>query len=486
MTTSTADRVKVRALLPMLAPAMAQRARAERSADAPDYTADPVRWITTKLGAHLWTKQCDIANAVVAHRRVAVRSAHSMGKSYLAARLMAWWMDTRPVGEAFVVTTAPDFNLVRAVLWREARRAHATGHLPGVMNQTEWQINGELVAYGRKPADYEATGLQGIHARYVLVIIDEAAGVAESIFQAAGSLASNAHSRILAIGNPTDPDSHFARICAPGTDWHALEVDGRQSPNFTDEKIPDDLRDLLLSPVYAAELARDYGEDSPIYQSRICAQFPDNVVDALLRLSWLEAARYREPTDAGDWEAGVDVAGPGEDETVVCIRQGATIRALLPFHTPDSRGDVLAALQPYRDRLLRVKVDSAGTGYYFGRHLEDHGYRGRVVDVNVGESPTEGVDETGKPVKERYANLKAELYWGLRQRFAAGEVAGLSDAPTLAQLASIRYGHTAQGKVAIEKKEDARKRGVKSPDRAEAVMLAYAPLMPARAGVWWA
>src|SRR5262249_15035705 len=88
-----------------------------------------------------------------------------------------------------------------------------------------------------------------------------------------------------------------------------------------------------------------------------------------------------------------------------------------------------------------------------------------VRPVNVGERASD---------RERYANLKAQFYWGLRQRFQAGDVAGLTDERTIGQLAGIRYRHTARGQVEIERKEDARKRGVKSPDRAEAAMLAVA------------
>lgn len=90
--------------------------------------------------------------------------------------------------------------------------------------------------------------------------------------------------------------------------------------------------------------------------------------------------------------------------------------------------------------------------------------------MNVGQSSSDG---------DKYANKKAEFYWGLRMRFQAGDVAGLTDERTISQLASILYEHDAPGRVAIESKEDARKRGVKSPDRAEAVMLAFA--MPALA-----
>jgi hypothetical protein len=75
---------------------------------------------------------------------------------------------------------------------------------------------------------------------------------------------------------------------------------------------------------------------------------------------------------------------------------------------------------------------------------------------------------------ERFANLKAEPYWGLRECFEKGEVGGLKDEQAISQLATIRYSYNPRGQLLIESKEDARKRGIKSPDRAEAMMLAYA------------
>jgi len=195
----------------------------------------------------------------------------------------------------------------------------------------------------------------------------------------------------------------------------------------------------------------------------------------LLERRWLleagtRTAAYRP--DGGPVVAGLDVAGPGEDESVLVVRQGQGILEVCAFGDADARGPVLAALRPWRHRgLVRVNVDTAGLGHYLARHLEDAGLR--VRDVNVGTSPT--TDDA----REKYANLKAEAYWALRERFADGDVSGLTDRTMLAQLAGLRYQHDARGRVVIERKEDARKRGVKSPDRAEALMLAFLPDDPA-------
>lgn len=208
----------------------------------------------------------------------------------------------------------------------------------------------------------------------------------------------------------------------------------------------------------------EWGAEHPLWQARVLGEFPTQGDNALISLAWLEAASRRPVHDSGGpVHAGLDVAGPGADETVLVVREGGNILHLQSWTSADARGDVVAALAPWRHRLETVNVDSAGIGYYLGKHLDDLDFPVRLV--NVGQSASDG---------EKYANSKGEFYWGLRMRFHAGDVAGLTNARAISQLASLLYAHDARGRVAIERKEDARKRGVKSPDRAEAVMLAFA------------
>lgn len=194
--------------------------------------------------------------------------------------------------------------------------------------------------------------------------------------------------------------------------------------------------------------------------------FPKQSQDALFSLTWLEAAQKKVPERMPDrvtFSAGIDVAGPGEDETVLAIRHGDNIIEIRSFAEQDARGAVTAALLPYQGRLCMVNVDTAGIGWYMAQHLAE---RFPVEAVNVGSSPVDS---------EHFVNLKAEHYWGLRMRFESGVLAGLTDERTIAQLAAMRYHHNARGQVVIESKDEARKRGVRSPDRAEALMLAFAP-----------
>lgn len=450
-----------------------QKVLGRRGVDRPDYGADPVGFITTCLGDHLWSKQREIAEAVSAHRRVAVHSAHATGKSFLAARLVAWWLDTHPPGEAFVVTTAPTGAQVRAILWREIRRAHAAGNLKGHTNQTEWWISDEMVAFGRKPADYEPSAFQGIHARYVLVVIDEAAGVPESIFVAANSLAANEHSRILAIGNPDDPLSHFARVCRPGSDWRVIHVDGLQTPNFTGEEIPERLRDLLISPTYVEELKRDVGEDSPIYVSKILGLFPEDATEGVIPLSAIrkaQAEREWTPAQMLPVELGFDV-GAGGDEAVIRERRGVKTGSVRRFRTSDPMELVGHAVEMIRATgASRIKVDVIGIGWAVAGRLKELRAEGvhaaEVVAVNVGESST-------RP--ERFPKLRDQLWWEVgRELIMSGAVDLIDlDDVTIAQLIAPTWKPDSAGRVKVEPKADTRKRLRRSPDDADAWLLAY-------------
>src|SRR5688572_28358071 len=83
------------------------------------YLTDPVGWVQDRLGEFLWSKQREIATSVVEHRRTAVRSAHDIGKSFIASRLASWWVDIHPPGSAIVISTAPTYQQVHAILWEE-------------------------------------------------------------------------------------------------------------------------------------------------------------------------------------------------------------------------------------------------------------------------------------------------------------------------------------------------------------------------------
>lgn len=441
---------------------------------------DPVGFVTNELLGFLWSKQKQICESVRDHRRTAVASCHDVGKTYVAAVIGAWWIACHEPGEAFVVTLAPTFHQVRGLLWRELNRIHAAGRLPGRMNQTEWWLSDELVAFGRSPADTDPTAVQGTHARYVLVIGDEACGLAGAILDAADSLIANDESRSLLIGNPDDPTTYFKKACDPGSGYNVINISAFDSPNFTTEEVPEWLRPLLVGKTWVAEKLKSWGPESPLYQSKVLGRFPDQAEDSLVPLAALEAAKRRGEERNGEMgdgfpnELGVDCARYGADKSMIYHRRGNVARK---YHEEQKRdtmhlaGQVRLAIMDTGAR--RVKIDDIGLGGGVVDRLIEMQSEGKIpaeveiVGVNVGESPISVHSD------EHFKNLRAEINWSLRMRFVEGRVALVGECSDLiAQASQIKY-KIKSDELLIEPKEDMKKRIGISPDEWDALVLCF-------------
>jgi hypothetical protein len=459
-----------------------------RQAEASRFAAwrdKPAAFVAEVLGEFLWSKQIEIAEALIGHRKVAVQSCHGPGKSFIGARIVDWFIATAVPGEARAITTAPTGDQVRGVLWHEINTAHTKGRLPGRTTQTEWWIGKFLAALGRKPSDYAPIAFQGYHAKRLLVLIDEACGVPLSLWIAADSLLTTEESRILAIGNPDDPASQFATVCKPGSGWHVIRINAFDTPNFTGEEVPDAIRPLLTSRIWVEDKRKSWGEASPLWQSKVLGLFPDVGDDTLIPPGWLRAAvdRYAETQDdpEAEVELGCDIARFGMDETVIIMRRGIRARIYATLHQRDLMtvtGTIVRAIKDTGAR--RCKIDDAGLGGGVTDRLlelvserEFAGQDVEIIPINVGTAATEG-DEP-RSTQERFRNLKAEISWALRDRFETGDIAIEEDEDLLGQTAVIKYKLTSRGQIEIERKEDIKKRGLPSPDRFDALVLAFAP-----------
>ncbi len=434
----------------------------------------PVEFVSQHLGEVFWSKQREVAQSVVEHRRTAVKSCHAVGKSYTASRLTAWWLWSHVPGTAFVVSTAPTFEQVRAVLWREIGRAHRKGNLLGRVNQTEWFIGDEIVAFGRKPADADPTAFQGIHAEYVLVILDEACGIPQELWLAALSLAANEKSRILAIGNPDDPGSHFAEVCKPGSGWNLIQIGYADTPNYTGEVVPAALKTLLIGPTYVEEMRHDVGEGSGPWKAKVLGEFPEDADDGVVSLSALRRCmrpdQGHSPEELLPVELGWDV-GAGGDRSVVRERLG--VKAGRTWYPKGSDlmaqcGDVVRILE--ETRATAIKIDSIGIGHGAADRMEELRREGlhqaRVIRVNVGEAPT-------KP--HRFPKLRDQIWWEVGRMLCQDEAWDLSeiDDATVAQLTAPKYALDSSGRIKVEPKADTRARLGRSPDDADALLLAF-------------
>lgn len=452
-------------------------AEVERQQLSDSFRTDPTAWVKHRLDEHVWSKQAEIMTALQVHRRVAVRSCHGVGKSHIASRAAAWWLDVHPPGEAFVVTTAPTFPQVRAILWRYIRQAHRKGNLPGRVNQTEWHLDDELVGFGRKPSDHDESAFQGIHARRVLVIIDEACGVPEQLWIAADALTTNDGCRMLAIGNPDSSSTHFAAVCKPDSTWHKIKIGAHDSPNFTGEPVPPELAEQLISPNWAEEKRLEWGEDNAIYRAKVLGEFTLDDPGKVVLASHVAACRIAPDITPDDElrpiELGVDVGGGG-DETVIRERRGRVARREWREYSEDPATIAPLVLTAIRESgATMVKVDEIGVGRGVIGELRNMARRGehnaQIVGVNVAAKPRD-------PTK--YQNIRAEMWWEVGRELSRTHGWDLSEMDnadtTIAQLLEPRWDtNPAGGAIRIEKKAEVIKRLGRSPDNADALLLAF-------------
>lgn len=464
------------------------------------YRHDPVGWARDVLRVHLWSKQQEVAESVRDHKRTVAASCHGSGKSHSAGVLSSWWIAVHPPGEAIVITTAPTGPQVSAILWEEIRaqhaRAKANGHpLPGYVTMgNEWKLEtGRLVGMGRKPADGDQHAFQGIHRPYVLVIVDEAAGVPEELWTGVEAITTTANSRILAIGNPDDRDTTFGEVfCADryARLWNRIRIPASSTPNFTGEEVPHPLNDLLIQRSWAEERRTAWGEEDPRYGSKVNAEFPDNTTMGLFG-----ARVLAQGFDSADVQAqgrlilGVDCARFGDDRTAVVARRGRLAwveESWSGMDTQESARRVMGIADRLRhrdedgvplDTDVEIRVDVIGLGAGVVDRLAEESLKPAnawftVREINGAAAPPQ---EQGGSV-QGYGNARAYFYDQCKQQMAAGPLKVVEHAVLRDELAGVRIKYSAS-RMYIESKEDMRKRGVKSPDFADALVYAAAPIL---------
>jgi hypothetical protein len=445
---------------------------------------DPVDWALKKAKIHLWSKQQEIIRSLIVNKRTAVQSGHGIGKSLTASVAASWWVDTHPPEDTLVVSTAPSVKQVHAILWEEIRKIHGRAGLPGeVQISDNWIIGRRLVGFGRKPQDHDRDAFQGLHRKYVLVIIDEACGVPEWLFLAASAITTGDNCRILAIGNPTDPSAYFRKVCRPGSNWNTIKISVLDNPRFTGEWLPTEVLEDLTGPNWVEDAKTDLGEGSALWQAKVLGEFPDIDEFSVIPMGWIDQAQQRwleweeatggKPSEETRLITGADIARFGGDKTAFAYRYGDVITKVETMPKRDTMGTaVLLAgkLSQHRGDLGVVDTNGVGAGTYDALKKSGH----YCLGINVGNR-TSLVDSTGQI---EFYNLRAALMWKLREALDPARKPTLClppDDQLAVDLSSPRWKTVPGGKIVIESKDDLRKRIGRSPDKGDAVALAMWP-----------
>jgi len=284
---------------------------------------DPVFFVQEVLGGDLWEMQAKILEAVRDFPRVAVKTCSSSGKSYDASCVVLWFLlSFRP---STVITTAPTLRQVKDILWREIHARHHSSKIPigGTLLTTELEFDEATKWFAIGLTTKEKERFQGFHNTHVLVVVDEASGVPEEIFDAIENPLSSGFTRLLMIGNPTQPEGAFKEAFDDPDRYYQISISAFDTPNFTHfgitlddiiadtwrEKISETLpRPYLIGAEWVADRWKKWGPDSSLWTCYVMGNFPTESLNTLIPLSWIDRAVRQELEAVGGVVFGIDTS----------------------------------------------------------------------------------------------------------------------------------------------------------------------------------
>ncbi len=429
---------------------------------------DPLLFVESVLGAEPTEQQKQgLGEIARPNAKVSIRSGHHTGKTTLLAWVVLWWVITRY--DCKIPITANTGGQLRDNLWPEIHKWREC--LPPEIRD-EVEITTERIYIKSAPQlqfgvprtarKENPEALQGFHAKHLLFILDESSGIDEVVFEVARASLSNPGARILMASNPTRTSGYFYESHHEHRNrWTSLHWSCLDSP--------------LPAVEYAREVIEDYGEDSNYYRVRVLGDFPTSEFDQFISLELLEAASIREGViGEGPVVWGLDPAWMGADETALAIRRGDVIREIKGVRGLDTMQTVGWVINEHReakDKPDLMVIDCIGIGAGVYDRLKELNYP--VIACNVAETPS-GVN--------KYLNTRAELWDRYKEWLQARRGSIPNDKKLIGQSSVVKYDYKSSGKLFIESKADMRKRGVHSPDRADAVCLTFYQQGLARAG----
>ena len=326
------------------------------------YHTDPVRFVYEMLGAKPFDYQAEFLNALAkGTRKMSVKSGHGTGKSTTAAWAMLWFLLLRYPCK--VVVTAPTSSQLFDAMFAELKRW--INELPKELQQL-LNVKSDRVELVSAPAEAFIScrtaraetpeALAGVHSDNVLLIVDEASGVPEQVFEAAAGSTSGHNATTLMLSNPTrSSGTFFESHNRMSHTWWTRTWSCKDSPLVSDE--------------FVDEMLLRYGETSNAFLVRVLGEFPLSDDNTIIPFHLVESAQHRDIEVSEDatvtW--GLDVARFGNDATALCKRQGPIVTELRAWRGLDlmqTTGRVVAeyeALSPSK-RPTEILVDSIGVG----------------------------------------------------------------------------------------------------------------------------
>ena len=427
------------------------------------YRDDPVLFVKEVLGAEPYDYQSEFLNAIsYGERKMSVRSGHGTGKSTSASWAMLWFLLLRFPNK--VVVTAPTSSQLFDALFAELKRwiNELPPHLQQLLTVKSDRVEltsaaSEAFISARTSRAETPEALAGVHSENVLLVVDEASGVPEKVFEAAAGSMSGHSATTLLLSNPTRSSGTFYESqTRMSKSWWTRRWSCVDSPLVSDE--------------FVEEMRERYGEESNAFRIRVLGEFPMADDDTIIPFHLAHSATQRDIEMTPDIKPiwGLDVARFGTDKTALCKRYGNVVTDIDAWQGLDlmqTVGRVMAEYEalPSSQRPTEILVDSIGVGGGVVDRLRELGVP--VRGINVGEAPAMG---------KTYMNLRSELWFKTKGWLEDRSCKIPRNDQLVAELTGIRYAFTSSGKMKAESKDAMRKRGLKSPDLADALCLTMA------------
>jgi hypothetical protein len=441
---------------------------------------DPVYYARIVHDSYLWSKQREIALALVKYKKVAVYSCTGSGKTFLVANLVSYMLNTRD--SMIIPIVSPNFRSCLRTVWRNVVDMYYKSRiqLRGEITSTKWQIT-KGTHWAEVLSARKIEALQGLHSLYQFQVLEESSGIEDWVIDALdGNITGGINYRLM-IGNPLRPEGEFYRTLF-NPSYYKVRISVFDTPLFTNEinEIPEKyakiLRKVLPTPEYVEEVELKYGKDSAYYKAKILGIFPEESDMGMFNIADIEYAMTNKNVKENENEIYItaDIASMGDDETVICVWKGFNCVEMVTSQKNDIMGAVGLINNIAKEYKVDINqhnsyiiVDATGEGRGVADRLLELGYT-NVYPVNFSQNALE---------KEKYANIATEMFFHLRNVLRDRLIKLPYDDKLKRQLMSISYDFDSEGRFKLIPFKQLKKGKLgESPDRAVAVALRFCPV----------
>jgi hypothetical protein len=394
---------------------------------------------------------------------IAVASGHGIGKSALIGQIVHWGMST--CEDCKVIVTANTEAQLRTKTWPEISKWFNLGinkhwFKPTATAITSVEKDHERIwrADAISWSENNTEAFAGLHnkGKRIILIFDEGSAIADKVWEVAEGALTDVNTEIIwiAFGNPTRNTGRFKECFGKLKHrWITKQIDSRSVEGTNKEQIQ--------------KWIDDYGEDSDFARVRVKGQFPRAGTNQFIDNDSVANCRHYK-SEGHETQAlvfGIDIARFGDDQNAVCIRQGRYVHPLIKWRgidTMQTAGKIVELFQEYKPDMMFI--DGGGVGGGVIDRVKQLVSNQKVREINFGSSPKDCA---------KYFNKRAEMWGDARDAIKAG-IQLPDDNELTDELCAVEYGFSNKQQIQLEKKEDMKKRGLSSPDCADAFVLTFA------------